>query len=154
MQDLPQRTGLPLEVAVGGDTAPRDELAAAGWRVTDPREPTRTVWTFRDYIAASRAELTVAKQGYVRARTGWFSERSANYLAAGRPVIAQDTGWSELLPTGQGLLPFTSTDEAAEALAKVEADPVGHGLAARRLAADEFDASKVLERLLSDAGVS
>lgn len=151
--DLPGRTGVPLEVAISGETAPRDELSAAGWKVVDPREPTRTVWTFRDYIAGSRGELTVAKQGYVRARTGWFSERSANYLASGRPVIAQDTGWSEWLPSGKGLFGFSTTDEAAAAIEAVEADPQGHARAARALAAEAFDAPVVLERLLADAGV-
>jgi hypothetical protein len=150
---LPRATGVPLEVAIGGDLAPRDDLSDAGWRVVDPRVPTRTVWTFRDYIESSRGEVTVAKQGYVRSRSGWFSERSANYLAAGRPVIAQDTGWTDHLPTGKGLIPFTTTEEAIDAIERVEADPTGHAVAARELAAQEFDASTVLERLLADAGV-
>ena len=153
VMDLPRRTGVPLEVAIGGDSAPRDELAANGWRVVDPREPTRTVWTFREYIDASRGEVTVAKQAYVRSRCGWFSERSANYLAAGRPVVAQDTGWSDVLPAGKGLLPFSTAEDAVEAVAAVERDPDAHALAARAIAVAEFDASRVLERLLADAGV-
>ena len=157
VEDLPARTGLELEIGMGGDDAPRERLGATGWRLVDPREPTRTVWTFRDYIAASRGELTVAKQAYVRSGGGWFSERSANYLAAGRPVIAQDTGWREALGIGagdDGLLAFTTTEEAADALRRVEADPARHGAAARRVAQEHFDARDVLTRLLSDAGVA
>ena len=155
VRDLPTATGAALELALGGDDAPREALAAEGWRLVDPREPTRDVWAFRDYIAASRGEVTVAKQAYVRSRGGWFSERSANYLAAGRPVVAQDTGWRETLGTnGTGLLAFTTAGEAREALLAVEADVGAHAAAARRIAAEHFDARRVLERLLSDAGVS
>ena len=154
---LPRQTGLRFELALGGRDAPVEELETAGWTVVDPREPTRTVWTFRDYIAASRGEVTVAKQAYVRSRSGWFSERSANYLAAGRPVVAQDTGWSEALGIeagDPGLLPFTTTEEAIDAVLTVERDPAAHAEAARALAARCFDATSVLERLLSDAGVT
>jgi hypothetical protein len=155
VRDLPADTGVPMEVALGGDDAPREALTAEGWRVVDPREPTRDVWAFRDYIAASRGEVTVAKQAYVRSRGGWFSERSANYLAAGRPVVAQDTGWKAALGTnGQGLLAFGTADEARAAVLAVEADPLAHATAARRVAAQHFDAPVVLERLLSDAGVA
>lgn len=153
VHDLPRRTGLPLELALGGADAPRADLADAGWRIADPRTPTRTVWTFRDYLAASRGEVTVAKQAYVRSRGGWFSERSANYLAAGRAVVAQDTGWSALLPHDKGLLAFTTADEAEVALREVERDAAGHGAAARALAAEHFDARRVLQRLLVDAGI-
>lgn len=148
VRELPRITGLPVELALGGADAPWDELRADGWQLVDPRDPTRTIWTFRDYIAASRGELTVAKQAYVRSRGGWFSERSANYLAAGRPVIAQDTGWTDRLPSGKGLLAFTTTEEAADALREVESDPPGHAQAARRIAAEQFDAKVVLEDLL------
>ena len=155
--DLPRATGLEFELALGGDDAPWDELGRAGWRLVDPREPTREPWTFRDYISASRGEVTVAKQAYVRSGSGWFSERSANYLAAGRAVVAQDTGWAEVLEIGDGddgLLPFNTADEARAAVLEVEADPARHGAAARRVAESRFDARRVLERLLSDAGVT
>jgi hypothetical protein len=154
VRGLPEATGTALELALGGDDAPREALAAEGWRLVDPREPTRDVWAFRDYIASSRGEVTVAKQAYVRSRGGWFSERSANYLAAGRPVVAQDTGWKQALGTdGRGLLAFTTADEARAALLEVESDPAGHAAEARRIAAAHFDARDVLARLLSDAGV-
>jgi hypothetical protein len=153
VRPLPERTGLKLELALGGADAPRDELVADGWLMADALDATRDIWAFRDYIGASRGELTIAKQCYVRSGSGWFSERSANYLAAGRPVIAQDTGWSAFLPESQGLFPFTTTEGAAAALAQVEADPVGHARAAREVAADYFDATLVLNQLLSDAGI-
>lgn len=154
VHDLPSRTGLSLEVALGGADAPREELAEAGWRIVDPRECTRDIWTFRDYIRSSRGEVTVAKQAYVRASSGWFSERSANYLAAGRPVIAQDTGWSRHLPSGEGLLAFTTAEGAEDALRAVDADPVAHGERAREIAFQHFDATAVLSKLLADIGVS
>jgi hypothetical protein len=154
VESLPSRLpDLDLELAVGGRDVPRDELRAAGWNVTDPYEATRTVWRFRDYIAASRAELTIAKQCYVRSGSGWFSERSANYLAAGRPVVAQDTGWSAFVPSAGGAVAFTTTEEAEAAVLSVEADPLGCGQAAREVAATYFDSQVVLAKLLSDAGV-
>jgi hypothetical protein len=154
VRGLPRRLpGVELELALGGADAPRDELRAEGWKVTDPLDATRTVWRFRDYIADSRAELTIAKQCYVRSHSGWFSERSANYLAAGRPVLAQDTGWSDYVPAGPGVLPFRTTDEAETAVRSVEADPVGSAQAARAAAATYFDSELVLGDLLSDAGV-
>src|SRR5207248_8113896 len=134
MIDLPVRTGLPFEVGVGGaEDAQEERLREAGWRVIDPRIPTRTIWTFRDYIAASRGEVTVNKQAFVRSRSGWFPERSANYLAAGRASIVQDTGWAELIPSGAGLLAFSTAEEAVAAVSAVEADPEGHGIAARQI---------------------
>jgi hypothetical protein len=154
VRDLPRRTGLPLELALGGADAPWDALRDDGWRVVDARTPTETIWTFREYIGASRGEVTVAKQAYVRSRGGWFSERSANYLAAGRAVVAQDTGWTDLLPSGKGLVSFTTADEAEAALHTVEEDPAGHGAAARQLAADHFDATRVLGELLGDLGIT
>jgi hypothetical protein len=150
---LPRTTQSSYELALGGADAPRAALEADGWAIVDPRVPTRTIWSFRDYIAASRGEITVAKQAYVRSRGGWFSERSANYLAAGRPVVAQDTGWSEHLPAGKGLIPFNTAEEAAAGIAEVERDPVAHAAAARTLAAEQFDAKTVLSRLLEDCGL-
>lgn len=153
IRSLPQRTGLPLELALGGADAPRHELELDGWRLADPLDATRTIWHFRDYIAASRAEITVAKQCYVRSGSGWFSERSANYLAAGRPVISEDTGWSSFVATGRGAFAFSTTEQAVAALAAVEADPLGQALAARQVAVEYFDSQLVLSRLLSDIGV-
>jgi hypothetical protein len=103
---------------------------------------------YQDRIAASLGEFSVAKHGYVAGRSGWFSERSACYLATGRPVVVQDTGFSEVLPTGEGLLPFSTVEEAVTAVEAVRADPVRHGRAARDVAAAHFDARSVLTDLV------
>lgn len=150
--DLPRRTALGFEVAVAGP-APRDEMRAHGWRVVEPFPISRTIWDLREYVRSSRGEIGIYKEGFVRSRSGWFAERSANYLAAGRPVVAQDTGWSRHLPTGQGLFGFTDLDEAAAAYATIEEDLAHHSEAARRVAREHFDATVVLDELLSDAGV-
>lgn len=150
--DLPQRTDAPLELAIGGASkAPRQKLEAAGWRVSNPIDFTRDPWDYQRYIGDSAGEFSVAKHGYVISRSGWFSERSANYLAAGRPVVVQDTGFSDVLPTGEGLLTFNNLDEAAEMLDRVQRDSARHAAAARRIAEACFDARKVLAHLLEQA---
>jgi len=106
---------------------------------------------YQSYLADSRGEWSVAKQAYVGLRSGWFSTRSAVYLASGRPVVVQDTGWSAHYPTGAGLFAFSTLDEALAALAAVEADYARHAAAARAVAEAEFDARRVLERLLREA---
>jgi hypothetical protein len=103
---------------------------------------------YRRFVQGSWAELGVAKSGYVVARSGWFSDRSACYLASGRPVVAQDTGFSAYLPTGDGLLPFTTVDEAAAAVDLIKGDYDRHRRAARMLAEEHFDSGLVLGRLL------
>ncbi|MGH7785401.1 MAG: glycosyltransferase family 1 protein [Candidatus Binatia bacterium] len=147
---LPQRVPVELEVAVGG-AVPRGELAAHGWRVVDAYECSTTMAVYQDYLRRSRGEWSVAKQIYVALRSGWFSTRSAVYLASGRPVIVQDTGWSAHYPTGDGLFAFRSLDEAVAALARVEADYAHHCAAARAVAERELAAPRVLERLLREA---
>jgi hypothetical protein len=107
---------------------------------------------YRDYIRRSRGEFSVAKQLNVRLATGWFSDRSACYLAAGRPVIVQDTGFRSTLPTGAGLLAFQTPDEAVEAVQSVVADWDLHSAAARRIAERYFAAKWVLAELLDRAG--
>lgn len=104
-------------------------------------------WCYRDYIRGSAAELMIAKGMYVQTRSGWFSDRSICYLASGRPVLAQDTGLEDLLPTGDGIMTFATLGEAAEATRAIERDYRRHALAARRLAEDAFDSSKVLGAL-------
>lgn len=150
--DLPQATDAPLELALGKFTpAAGQRLRAAGWRLVDPQEVTWDPWGYQDYVRSSAAEFSVAKHGYVYSRCGWFSERSACYLASGRPVVVQDTGFSDVLPTGEGLLAFTSPEEAAEAIARVRADYAHHARAARRVAEECFDARRVLADLLERA---
>ncbi len=146
--DLPARSGRPLELALGSPGAPREMLREQGWRLRDPLAVTRDPWTYRRYIQASRGEFSVAKHGYVAAETGWFSERSAAYLASGRPVVVQDTGFSRHLPVGRGLLAFDAAAAAVDALEAVEADYPAHCRAARALAEEYFDSGRVLQRLL------
>ena len=148
---LPRRLGGGFRVAVGGTEAPFAELAAQGWTAEDGPTATLTPADYQDYLAASRGEVSVAKQVYVALRTGWFSTRSACYLAASRPVVVQDTGFATLLPTGRGLHAFSTEDEAAAAIAAVEADYDREAQAARDIALAHFDARQVLARLIEDA---
>lgn len=148
---------VPLAVAVGqtggaGEPFPAAEARASGWRVLDPEVSAPDWRSYRDFIESSRGEFSVAKETYVKARTGWFSCRSACYLASGRPVVTQDTGWSEHLPEGEGLLAFDTPEGAAHALRSVEADPARHSSAARAVAEEYFDSSRVLAALLAEMG--
>ena len=151
--ELPRRSALPLEAALG---AISDEETASmrrhGWRilpslsVADPDE-------YRRYIQASHGEFTVAKDQNIRLRSGWFSDRSACYLAAGRPVIMQDTGFTNVLPTGEGLLAFATMNEALCAIEMVARDYARHSAAARRIAAECFAAERVLGQVLCRVGL-
>jgi hypothetical protein len=147
--ELPRRVPVRLQLALGGND-PRAMLRANGWSVVNPLRVTRNPWTFQRYLAASRAEWTVAKHAYVQTNSGWFSERSANYLASGRPVVTQETGFSRFTPTGEGLFSFSTMDEAVGAIESIEADYERHRRAAREIAAEYFDARTVLSRLLDD----
>jgi hypothetical protein len=153
--DLPQRVApVPLELAIAsGKTRrpPIDRLRHHGWRVVDPDQVCNGFDSYRDYIQHSRGEWSVAKHGYVAGRTGWFSCRSACYLAAGRPAVVQDTGFSSVLPTGDGVLVFNDTAEAAAAIRAVEADYEHHCRAARGFAEAYFDAGGVLSSLVARA---
>jgi hypothetical protein len=146
--DLPARVDARLEIALGSPTAPRAELIDRGWAVRDPLEVTRDPWTYQAYIQRSKGEFSVAKHGYVVSRSGWFSERSACYLASGRPVVVQDTGFSNWLPTGSGILAFETPDGAVAAIEAVTADYARHCRAARDIAETYFDSDAVLTELL------
>jgi hypothetical protein len=148
--DLPRRTGSRLELALGTPDAPRALLAERGWSLANPLEVARDAWDYQSYIRRSKGEFAVAKHGYVAARCGWFSERSACYLATGRPVVAQDTGFSDRLATGSGLFAFSTPEEAAAALAEVVGDYQVHCRAARSLAEQEFDSATVLAALIEE----
>ena len=148
--ELPSRTTERLELAIAG-AAPRDRIRAAGWTVTDAHAISRTMADYRAYIASSRGEVSIAKNAYVAARSGWFSTRSAAYLASGRPVILQDTGFSAHLPIGAGLHAFTTLAEAVDALAEIRRDYAGACRHARAVAAECFAAERVCERLLAEA---
>lgn len=145
---LPHDTGEAMELAVGVTAAVRKRLTDGGWRLVEPWDATRDPWTYQCYLRASRAEFSVAKHGYVSTRSGWFSERSAAYLASGRPVIVQDTGFSDFLPTGAGLLAYRTPDKAVAAIRRLHDDYDAHCRVARAIAEEYFDARQVLTDLL------
>ena len=152
--DLPRHTPQPFVMAMKpGDPAVERQVRDAGWTLVDPDATSRDVDGYRRFIRESRGEFTVAKDIYVRPRSGWFSDRSVCYLAAGRPVVTQDTGFGRFVPTGEGLFAYSTMEEAVDALARVNADYGRHSAAARRVAAESFGAEPVLRRLLADAGL-
>ena len=150
---LPGRTSQRLELAISGASEEvRATLRRAGWLVRDAGEEISTdLATYQSYITQSRGEFSVAKNAYVKTRSGWFSDRSVCYLAAGKPAVLQDTGFTDWLPADRGLLAFTTEAEAAERLERVQADYALHRDAARSLAAEYFSHEIVLPRLLDAA---
>jgi hypothetical protein len=148
---MPLRTGERLEVAVGGPDVPREDLARHGWHVRDSQTPTRDLWTYERYIRESKAEFSVAKHGYVVGHSGWFSERSACYLASGRPVVVQDTGFSRWMDVGRGVLAFQTIEEALRGVAEVDAHYEAQCRAGRGVAETYFDARRILPALLEAA---
>jgi len=170
--DLPQRVESPIELAMNladpssikhgeGEVvralgvAPdvQDMLKSHGWLLAEGRTFSMDPWPYRDYIQASSGEFTVARDLNVRLRSGWFSERSACYLGAGRPVITQDTGFGTVLPTGEGLFSFNTMEEIVAAFEAVEADYELHSRRAREIAEEYFKAETVLARLVDDLGL-
>lgn len=148
---IAERVDWPVEVALDidpTDAADRDRLVAGGWQLADPVAVASTPDDYRRYVQTSTAELMVAKGIYVHTASGWFSDRSACYLASGRPVIAQDTGVGAHLPTGDGLLVFRTAAEAEAGIADVLARYHHHRDAARALAEDHLDSDKVLPALI------
>jgi hypothetical protein len=136
-----------------GEVKDLEALAANGWGLVDPARVAAMPGDYRRFLRGSRAEFGLAKSGYVAARCGWFSDRSACYLASGRPVLAQETGFSRFLPAGEGLFAFTAEDDALAAIDALNADYARHARAARALAEEFFDSDKVLARLLRQVGV-
>jgi hypothetical protein len=149
--NLPARVDQALKIAIGGKNAPIEQLSAAGWIVQDGPTATLTPEEYRGFIRFSRGEVSTAKHIYRKMRTGWFSCRSACYLAAGRPVVVQDTGFGDILPCGEGVMTFESLEGAASALAEVEADYPRHSKAALEISSQYFGSEKVLRRLIEDA---
>jgi hypothetical protein len=150
--DLPTRTRQPLELALEVDDEPtRDLLARNGWLLTNAFEASRDIPAYQRHIERSRGEFTVSKDLVARTRSGWFSDRSVCYLAAGKPVVTQDTGFGKFVPTGVGLLAFETVEEAAAALDEVNRDYAGHCRAARGIAEEYFAADRVLDRLCREA---
>jgi hypothetical protein len=153
--ELPRRSPMPLAPALAispGDGKDAAALEEHGWRLLDPATVASTADDYRAFVRGSHGELCVAKEGYVASRSGWFSDRSACYLASGRPVVAQDTGWSQHLPTGDGLFAFDDMDGALSALEAIAADPDRYGRMARRRAEQFLAADRVLPALLDTLG--
>lgn len=148
--DLPSRVEHAFVLAAGGPTLPKARLRDHGWQLRDPLATTRTLDDYRSFLQQSWAEFSVAKHGYVVSRSGWFSERSAAYLASGRPVVVQDTGFSSWLPCGEGVLAFDDPEGAVAAIEALAADHPGHCAQARAVAETYFDSDRVLSRLLSE----
>jgi hypothetical protein len=151
--DLPRRTSAPLEVAVAGPEAEVERVRAAGWRVRPAHEATASFDRFRDYLLRSLGEFSVCKHAYVSTNSGWFSDRGAAYLASGRPVVQQETGFSSHLPCGEGLFAVREPAEAAAALESVLSDWQRHASAAREIAAEHLAAEHVLGGMLEEVGL-
>jgi hypothetical protein len=154
---LPRLSGQAFELALDahpGEVKDLRLLQDNGWSLVDPRAVAGDPWAYRDYVQRSRAEFMVAKNMYVQTNSGWFSDRSICYLASGKPVLAQDTGWGRLYPGGEGLLSFRSPEEALSGVGELARDYVRHARAARALAEEYFDSDKVLGRLLARLGVA
>ncbi len=149
--ELPGRSGERFLLALAVHPGEEADLAALrehAWELVDPGEVAGTPELYRSFVSGSRAEFGLAKSGYVDSACGWFSDRSACYLAAGRPVVAQDTGFSRYLPTGKGLLAFGDVDEAVGAVEELRRDYAAHSDAAYELARERFDSDRVLSELL------
>lgn len=153
---LPTRTQekfMPALAIHSGEVKDLAALKANGWQVLDPAKVASTPASYQRFIQGSKAEFGIAKSGYVASRCGWFSDRSIAYLASGRPVLAQETGFSHFLPTGTGLFAFQSADDVLAAIEELNADYPRHARAARVLAEEFFDSGKVLSRFLERIGV-
>jgi hypothetical protein len=155
--ELPRRTAVPVFAGLAIHPDERDDLAALrknGWRLLDATEVAGTPDRYRRFVRSSWAELGIAKSGYVAAHSGWFSDRSVCYLASGRPVLAQETGFSDFLPTGEGLIPFATVDAVVAGVEELQRDYERHRRAARALAEEVFDSDLVLSRLLDAVGAA
>ena len=146
--ELPGRTAARFELAVNG---PQRLLREHGWSTIDAMSVSRSLWDYRDFIQGSKAEFGVAKHAYVSRRSGWFSDRTECYMAAGRPALVQDTGWSAHVPSGTGLVGFATLEEAVEGLERLERDYTLHARRAEEIAHECFDASHVLPAFLERA---
>jgi YHS domain-containing protein len=154
--DLPRRIRQPIELAMPLHSLTPDDrclLESSGWRLANAHTFTTDPWDYREYVRASRGEFTVAKDQNVRLRSGWFSERSACYLAAGRPVVTQDTGFGTVLPTGEGLFAFNTMEDILVAVEAINADYDRHSRAARHIAEEYFRAETVLAKVIEDLGL-
>src|SRR5206468_4718490 len=134
-----------------GDRQDRELLCRNSWRLVDPKQVASDRSTFRRYVQTSGAEFSVAQQMYVDTKSGWFSDRTVRYLASGKPVLVQDTGFSGTIPVGEGLLAFRTLEEAVAGVREIEGDRDRHAKAARAVAEEHFDSDRVLRQMLDDA---
>ena len=151
---LPRETGLPFEIALGIHAGDHKDLAAlhdAGWRITDPTQASCTADAFQTFVRSSGAEFSVAQGMYVHTHSGWFSDRTAVYLASGKPALVQDTGFTRTLPNGKGLVAFSTPAEAANGAHAIVADYAAHSRAARKIAEEFLDSRKVLGDFMREA---
>ena len=146
--DIAARAPHRIELAING---PQAFLREHGWSTVDAMGVSRSLWDYRAFIQGSKAEFGVAKHAYVSRRSGWFSDRTECYLAAGRPALVQDTGWSAHLPGGEGLLGFSTPSEVLDGLDRIATDYTRHAARAAEIARECFDASRVLPALLETA---
>lgn len=154
--ELPQRAGTSFELALDihqADAADRALLESHGWVIVDPREVAGTPDAFRDYVRGSGAEFSAAQGAYVATESGWFSDRTAKYLACGRPALVQDTGLGRTLQVGDGLVTFSTLDEAVAGAERIRKDYPAQRQAARAFAEQHLDSDRVLARMLEQAGV-
>lgn len=155
-KELPSHTPQPLAMVMGkgvGSKRPDAELRSLGWTILEPDEVTPDHLSYRDFLRSSKAEWSIAKHGYVASRSGWFSCRTACYLALGRPAIVQETGWSAYIPAGEGVLAFSTMEEAVAGIAKINANYPAHQKAARAIAEKYFEAKMVCQDLLDQAKI-
>jgi hypothetical protein len=154
MLDVPKEAGARFTMAMLPPTAEIEaQVTAAGWQLTDPRPVSATIDAYADFIRGSRGEFTVAKDIYVRPKSGWFSDRSVCYLASGRPVVTMATEFSRFYPVGEGLFEYADKAGALAAIAAVNADYPRHAKAARRMAAEFFAADRVVGKMMKEAGL-
>lgn len=154
---LPRLSGRPFQIALDihpSETNDLDLLATNSWSLVDPAIVAADPWSYREYVQGSKAEFMVAKNMYVQTCGGWFSDRSICYLASGRPVLAQDTGLRHLYPTGEGLLTFTTLEEALAGVEALSHDYARHARAARAIAEEYFNSDIVLSNLLNKLGIA
>ncbi len=153
VESLPSQVSAQLEMAVGGNDAPRDQWRSLGWSVIDSHAISTTPEDYRSYIQTSRGEFSVAKNVYVATKSGWFSCRSVCYLASGRPVVVQDTGFSSFIPSGDGMIAFATLEEAKDGIENIENNYEHHQKSALELAQKYFSSEVVLEDLLNQVGL-
>lgn len=157
MRDIPRRSPFVFELALAidqADAADRAALVDAGWRLVSPDDVAAGPERFRDYVRGSSAEFSVAQGIYVETQCGWFSDRTVAYLAAGKPVLVQDTGFADAYRSGEGLVPFRTLEEALAGAADIVSHYAEHCRAARGLAEEHFDSDVVLGRLLEQVGAT